>query len=284
MLISDKTRVLSLFVLALIAIILLGAGLNGINFQSGRFFLIGERTSLENIQVTDEDLFEYDNDLAGFIAAVLVILLPVGIIMIILWPGAKKMILRIVLPLIFIAIIAPALGKIRSLGESQGLNSQDFGTGDPLPEEVSNTITVVSGAPEWLVYLTSFILVLITIAILVFVYRRYLRPKPTTLDIIAQEAINEIKAGANFKDAIIQCYYDMSIAINEQRGIQRDEAMTAREFEMRLQDHGLPHKHIVQLTRLFESVRYGSKSPNSKEESQAIAALQAIIYAAGKAT
>ncbi|MBW8012484.1 MAG: DUF4129 domain-containing protein [Chloroflexi bacterium] len=271
--IPNKTKVLSLFALALIAIILLAAGLNEVNFRDGHYFLIGSRASYQNLLVANEtNPFENDG-IASVITAILAILLSFGIIIVIFWPTARKLILRLIIPIAFLALLIPALRQIGSLQIEQEIFQSD---------EAANITTVVSTAPEWMVYLTSFIFVILAFGILWFVISRFVRPKPTTLEFIAQGAINEIKAGADFKDTIIQCYYDMSAAVNEHRGIKRNQSMTTREFEMHLKDHGLPSKHIMQLTRLFENVRYGSKTPNSIEERQAISALQAIVFASGK--
>jgi hypothetical protein len=44
----------------------------------------------------------------------------------------------------------------------------------------------------------------------------------------------------------------------------------------------LPFTHIQQLTRLFESVRYGAKTPDETQENLAVECLQAIVHAAEK--
>jgi hypothetical protein len=46
-----------------------------------------------------------------------------------------------------------------------------------------------------------------------------------------------------------------------------------------LEEAGLPGKHVQQLTRLFEQVRYGAKVSDEQKERQAIACLTAIVEA-----
>jgi hypothetical protein len=76
----------------------------------------------------------------------------------------------------------------------------------------------------------------------------------------------------------------MSAVINQQRGIQRSQAMTPHEFEEYLATNGLPGAPVHQLTHLFEEVRYGDITAGSAEEQVALNSLTAIIEACeGKA-
>jgi hypothetical protein len=53
--------------------------------------------------------------------------------------------------------------------------------------------------------------------------------------------------------------------------------MTPREFEMRLEEAGIPTTQVRRLTRLFEEVRYGDKRLGEQEERQAIVSLTSIV-------
>jgi hypothetical protein len=55
--------------------------------------------------------------------------------------------------------------------------------------------------------------------------------------------------------------------------------MTAREFQRRLGRIGIPEEPVAQLTKLFESVRYGSKETGPEEERLALRSLSAIVSA-----
>ncbi|MBN1178908.1 MAG: DUF4129 domain-containing protein, partial [Anaerolineae bacterium] len=100
----------------------------------------------------------------------------------------------------------------------------------------------------------------------------------------AQEAIDQLCAGADLKDVVLRCYVDMSHTLQESKGIERDKAMTPREFEQHLMNTGLPHEHVQQLTRLFEAVRYGAKHLGETEQQQAIRCLSAIVETCGSPT
>ncbi len=71
----------------------------------------------------------------------------------------------------------------------------------------------------------------------------------------------------------------MSQIIYSERGIQRELAMTASEFEQALEEKGFPREPIQYLTRIFEEVRYGTKQPAKQEEDKAIWYLSVIADA-----
>jgi len=75
----------------------------------------------------------------------------------------------------------------------------------------------------------------------------------------------------------------MSRILSQERGIQRHHDMTPREFERRLAAVGLPERHVRQLTRLFERVRYGAREAGEAEEQQAITCLTVIAEACRRA-
>jgi len=95
----------------------------------------------------------------------------------------------------------------------------------------------------------------------------------------AQQALDALQSGGDLRDTVIRCYYEMSRVLRIQRGIQRTKDMTPREFESTLETVGLPAEAVHQLTRLFETVRYGAQNIGENEEQQAIASLTAIVAA-----
>ena len=80
----------------------------------------------------------------------------------------------------------------------------------------------------------------------------------------------------------MRCYWEMSQILSKERNLHRPRGMTVREFEQYLADYGLRTEHIQQLSRLFERVRYGRKSPGPREEQEAMACLKAIVKAYGQ--
>jgi len=93
----------------------------------------------------------------------------------------------------------------------------------------------------------------------------------------AEKAWQALITGLDLKDVIIKCYRQMSLALEQEQGIERKDFMTPREFENLLEAAGIPHEPIHQLTQLFEAVRYGNWQPNLVDEQKAIHCLQAIV-------
>jgi hypothetical protein len=158
--------------------------------------------------------------------------------------------------------------------------------GTPSPDDVvAPAVEFVAHPPQWLVFAVTLGLALLIAAVLVSalwsVWRRR-RRSPISLDGLAREAQDALRAlqtGADLKNAVMRCYFEMSQVLSEQRGIKRGAAMTPREFERYLTQAGLPAEHVRRLTRLFERVRYGAKVPGENQERQAIACLSAVVKA-----
>lgn len=107
-------------------------------------------------------------------------------------------------------------------------------------------------------------------------------PAPHPLAQVAEQArhaIRAIEAGADVRNAILLCYFEMSRILGEEKGLTRQSTMTPREFERSLAAAGLPGPAVQRLTRLFESVRYGAKATGADEEQEAKMALAEIAGA-----
>jgi hypothetical protein len=137
--------------------------------------------------------------------------------------------------------------------------------------------------PAWLtvaVILIGAALLVAVAAVALYLYRSRSDPKAIpqyeALAEAAQQTITAIQSGGDLKASVIACYREMSRIVQEQRGISRDMTMTPREFEDVLIGKGLPGDAVRTLTRLFESVRYGSAADGARETEQAVAALTEI--------
>jgi hypothetical protein len=93
----------------------------------------------------------------------------------------------------------------------------------------------------------------------------------------AQQAVDALQSGKDLKDTVIRCYYQMSELLATERGIERGQTVTPREFEERLVKLGLPSEPVRTLTRIFEEVRYGSIPAGQKQEYMAVQSLVAIV-------
>jgi hypothetical protein len=97
---------------------------------------------------------------------------------------------------------------------------------------------------------------------------------------IAEQAMDEIKAGKDWGDAIINCYANMLQAVSESRKIiLQNDSLTPAEFVALMVKARLPAAPVERLTALFERVRYGGKQATQAEIDEAVACLQDIVAA-----
>lgn len=93
----------------------------------------------------------------------------------------------------------------------------------------------------------------------------------------AERAMRALKTGLDLKNVIVRCYWQMSLALREEQGIELEETMTAREFERLLTARGVPYAPVHQLTRLFETARYSLQPSTPTDEELAFECLSAIV-------
>jgi hypothetical protein len=94
---------------------------------------------------------------------------------------------------------------------------------------------------------------------------------------IARSALDDIQAGKDWGDAIMNSYYRMNEAVADWRGIHRRVGMTPAEFAEYLVSTHLPPQAVYRLTSLFERVRYGDKKSTRKDIQEAVDCLTAIL-------
>lgn len=96
-------------------------------------------------------------------------------------------------------------------------------------------------------------------------------------------AMQALRAGKEFENVIIHCYFQMANALQEELGIERSHQMTAREFQEWLEFKGLPRIPVQSLTTLFEKARYGKQRFDPCDEKLALDSLGEIIHFAERA-
>lgn len=212
------------------------------------------------------------------------LLAPIAIIYLIISPEARRRVLKdllMMLPLFAVLYLLTRAGpELSSLRD-------EIRAPETLPETFPSVSIAEFSAdpPQWLVFATSLGLAMLLAVLFVvaawFVWRHTSRPASLIEQLAqeAEEALGALQAGADLKDTVMRCYFEMSQVLSKQRGIKRQTAMTPREFESHVERIGLPGEHVRQLTRLFEKVRYGAKLASKDEERQAIACLRAIVEA-----
>jgi hypothetical protein len=68
---------------------------------------------------------------------------------------------------------------------------------------------------------------------------------------VAHAALDDLSAGKDWGDTIINCYVRMNALVGERRGFRRKASMTPAEFAEQLERAGLPGYSTRRLTQLF---------------------------------
>lgn len=291
---SSKLWLLLLLGVTIVAIMLLSASLSGFELFPGESFpvwifgFLSDEPQPERVSVAPPSLAL---NLAGILTFLFLLILTVWVIIFIIRPELRKyMLKRLISYLFFLSLIYILLSNIPRLnflseGEgdtASGLSDQAIQVEVPPP-----TPTLIADPPQWLVVGITLAFIAGLLAIVWWLWQR--RPQPDyqgdTLAVLALQAQQTVKAlntGSDLKDTVMRCYRDMHQVLSEQRGIKRQQAMTPREFEKHLSEIGLRDKHIKRLTRLFESVRYGTNVSSERDKREAMDCLRAIARAYGR--
>jgi hypothetical protein len=267
---------------AVVALVLLAAGLPELELSEGQA-LPRFRQAAETLYAPSKSA---SSELLGDVIMVLffvgVLLFPISLVYLILSPDARKRVLRSLgLLLWLIAFVILIRAKPDFFEQLQGAASEGWS-----PDDVAVTAVGFSANPPlWAVWGTAIVLGGLLAAGLVaaawYVWHQT-QPKKDSLKQIgqeAQDALNALQAGADLKDTVLRCYFEMAQVLREQRGISREESMTPREFEHYLSEAGLHDDQVARLTHLFEDVRYGARAPDQRDEQEAVECLTAIVKA-----
>jgi len=273
--------------ITLLAIMLLTAALPRLELRPGSFFTPQARAELKALL---SQFVVYRNPLLALITALM--------ILVFVWsiyarrktpalPPAPRKKRSIWATLIHVILWTIALIIIRRQLMQGGFKLNPPQVGNIPSLSAPNPYQVVAAnIPDWFAFLFSLLLVLLLGVILWRAWQRRRRPPKPALELLVQEARSArqaLQAGEDFRNVILRCYYEMGQVLDRQRGIRRKEGMTAREFQHRLVNLGLPEEPVGQLTRLFEMVRYGAKEPGKQAERQALECLEAIVQASRSA-
>ena len=287
----QKLTFISAITLALVALIILAAGIPELKLLPGTIFYTEDTKEQDNYTPPATFPIKVDeNTPSPSLVVLILILIPIliSIILMIIFPKMRKQVLR---NLIFIATWGLAIfmlyrRNVFDLIPSEKFTAVDitnerkivelpFFTHAPLPDTNRDASTSVA-------FVVGFFIILFLLILVYLFYRRSkdIREDGEELDFIAikaQNALNEINSGADLHNTILNCYIEMSEILANEKGIRRKFWMTPREFEQRLVSTGLPIQSVQTLTELFESVRYGGQTPDSVQETQAVESLEAIV-------
>ena len=206
------------------------------------------------------------------LSVVLIILMPMAVIVALFSSEFRKSLLqefKRVVPFIVMAVAILFLISRIQLENLKPPGSDLLKSPPDMPSWISDPTTMIA-------FLIGLVLVGLIFLTSYFVWQR---SKIQPLNRIAEEAqatVDQLRAGADYKNAIIHCYIQMCEVLREYQRIERKHSMTAREFAQRLENLGISGWHAHRLTYLFEDARYGALSAKKEEEQEAIECLSAI--------
>lgn len=150
----------------------------------------------------------------------------------------------------------------------------------PLPEVIP-TVYTAPEIPAWTSFLVTLaILIPVGISIFWLIFRRRSPDLPYyEISEIAQDSLDDVDAGKDWGDTVLNCYYRMTKVVKGQRGFEWRGYMTPSEFVSVFEQVRLPGDPLRRLTTLFERARYGGKQSTQKDIDEAVGCLTEIIEA-----
>ena len=277
---SSKTVILILGGLSILVIIILIASLGGLELKPTSPFTYVRETP----ELSPGGLPAWNG--IGFLIVFLVVLL---VIIFFLLPAdlRKKYLWGLALLFlagIFIFMLISRLGfggKMEQPQEPPGGGVRTVSsepTETPAPP-VTPSVFTPPQISSWTSYLVALGILLIVAGVwswLVWRKRRIGAPY-IALAQIARSALDDIEAGRDWGDTILNSYQRMNEAVADWRGIHRRVGMTPAEFAEDLVSAHLPTDAIHRLTTLFERVRYGHKESTPRDIQEAVDCLTAIL-------
>jgi len=271
-------------VMAIVTLFLLAASLNNLEFEPGQSFVLPQQPQAPCASPAIEfPTFLFD------LALVLVgIAFLVSLFVLLRSPRERRLVLRNLGQLVLFAAIGLLLSNLHGLEEKPevrttpqarapspvtGLSEAIDSSATPVPVTFAPPVV-----PGWVRYAVTLGIVLLAGALGYSVWRLIQNPKEQ-LHEITRSALDDLFAGRDWEDVVIRCYADMSTTVSRRRGVGRHQAMTPREFAVRLEQLGLPANSVGRLTRLFEQARYGSLKSGPDQVREATACLAEIMQA-----
>jgi hypothetical protein len=276
-------------IVALVAMVLVAGSLAQVSLGPGHELPAVAResdgTASDGVQATG--LIE-DAGMEIFLRIVYVlvlVLLPASVIALLVSPEIRKQVLARLVPFLLLLIYV-LLVREKEQAPDAAATAVPAEAGPGLDEGGGPSVSFDASPPKTVVWGTR-IAVGAGMALVVgagawLLWRRSRRPQQGPLGEVAvqaQKAMEALQGGADIRNVILRCYFEMSRILSEERGLFRQSTMTPREFERSLAATGLPEPAVQRLTRLFEGVRYGAELTGDDEEAQAIASLTAIVDA-----
>jgi hypothetical protein len=279
---TSKHKAILAFAIAVTGIFLLAAGIANILFKPE--MIVEQGVPQEAFWLSWGDKF---SRLANWIFFVFIAIYVVAFLSI-FWTreGRKRLLtlLFLIMLMIFLILSVPSQKPIAvPTLEGTPLTTPVMVEETPAPyTEMEMTADEPPPILDWLVTAAAIVLALVAVGLLGliiwgFSLRRKQDSLPELISQQAQDALDALEAGGDFRDVVIRCYAQMSRVLQQERGLERQTDMTPHEFELVLRRMGFPDEPVQNLTHLFEETRYGSQQPGERGVETAVSSLRAIV-------
>ena len=280
---DPRRRNILLFVLALVVLIFLAAGLSGLQLKDGVKFDLANAVPPANLvyPATNAGLWPI---IIQAILALISILLPVYLIYMLIDKKRRK---RLLFDLIGFAVLFFLLSQIRkALSTNSAADNTPFQMPGGIPTAEAGPVGTPVALPalpsDTAITITALIIggiIVLIVAVVWFALARRMKAQPTVMVQIAEQAeetIDLLVTGKDLRETILLCYQRMTQITAKNRNLPRDISTTPTEFEKTLVSKGLPASPVQDLTRIFEDVRYGDMGAGEDERRRAVNALRVI--------
>jgi len=276
---TKKTKGISLLFLAgaLIAVIFLAMSLSNLELRSGtRFPSEGNAEDAIQAPAFFPSVKSYSSPvLQGILALIfLVVIIYVSIRIIVLLGRKEVFQVALAIMILFALVYLISLPVFAPPAPSQG---GDFDLKTPLP--INYPVVPLGEPPQGLIW---FVIIGVVVGVsfpFINMAKDQLKQNKADEKILeeAEHAINALHSGEELRNVILRCYMQMTHALYEEQGIERNHTMTVREFEDLLALRGFPNAPVKQITALFEKVRYGEELMSKEDEGIAVESLNEIV-------
>jgi hypothetical protein len=278
---TSRIWVLTVGVMAILALTTLSAGLPNLRFRPPEAFFVEPGKPLltaPGAPLADD---------GAWIRSLIIFLTMIGISALVAAAfdkRARKLLLKVVL---YVALFLLASMIVREPPEELAV------TATPPPVQGGTPLEVATPPPyqqpqisSLFSFLTALAIVAVAMGLGWLAWHRWRRPSATGgslagLRRIARATLDELASGGDWRDAVIRCYAQMCETVAQQRGLLRRPSMTAEEFAGILAEAGLPRPSVNRLTQLFEHARYAGRSSTRAEADEAASCLSEIVAAGG---
>ncbi len=276
---KSKRIALALFFTALISILLIAISLPGLELNAGTPLTI-EDSHGRGLVPLPPRVPGGSTDLArSFVAGILGLLL-VGYTIYVAVDLIRRFEVRRLLRYIGILILLTALLIFLPMVTIGQPASESAGIATSTPISPGGYLNYPLGEPpQFFIWIIVGLLALGVLGLLSWSFLRR-RKAASSQDRILQEAqsaMNALEKGEAFESVILRCYLQMTLILKEEKGLERDANLTAREFVDFLQERGISPSPVRQLTLLFETARYSTLKPDQREEQVGMDCLNQII-------